>query len=107
MRNFSKIERLCPQPGLVSGVATAFPFLSAADGAGVRVGVSEFSPGEVAIDLGFDEGIFVLDGEMEIEGDGDKHVLGVGEFLWMPGGREIIYRARTPARILYVIPSMC
>jgi len=105
MPPISRIEKLPRQPGKVTGVATTFPFLTVDQGAAMRVGVSEIAPGEVHLDLPFDEGIFVLDGELEIDGDGATHTLAAGEFLWMPAGRAIVYRASAPARFLYMIPS--
>lgn len=105
MGTISKIEKLPRQPGKATGVATAFPFLTADHEAGMRVGVSEIVPGEVDFDLPFNEGIFVLEGELEIDGDGTTHVIPAGEFLWMPEGRRIVYRAKIPTRFLYMIPT--
>lgn len=101
----ARIEKLPRQPGKATGVATAFPFLTVDHGAGMRAGVSEMSTGEVEFDLPFNEGIFMLEGELEIDGDGETHALAAGEFLWMPQGRKIVYRAKSPVRFLYMIPS--
>ncbi len=100
-----KIEKLPRQPGKATGVANAFPFLTVDHGAGMRVGLSEIAPGEVNFDLPFNEGIFVIDGELEIDGDGVTHTVAPGEFLWMPKGRPIVYRAKVPTRFLYMIPT--
>lgn len=105
MSTISKIEKLPRQPGKTTGVATAFAFLTADHQAGMRAGISEIAPGEVDFELPFNEGIFVIDGELEIDGDGKTHVIAPGEFLWMPEGRKIVYRAKVPTRFLYMIPS--
>ena len=105
MGKISKIEKLPRQPGKANGVATASAFLTADHQAGIRVGVSDITPGEVDFELPFDEGIFVIEGELEIDGDGSTHVVNAGEFVWMPEGRKIVYRAKVPTRFLYMIPS--
>lgn len=105
MSSISKIEKLPRKPGIESGVSTAFPLLTADHDAGMRVGVAEFSPGTVNMDLTFNEGIFVLEGEIEIDSDGETHAASAGEFLWMPKGRKIVYRAKVPTRFLYMIPA--
>lgn len=105
MSKISKIEKLPRQPGKATGVANAFAFLTADHEAGMRAGISEIAPGAVDFELPFDEGIFVVEGELEIDGDGATHVIAAGEFLWMPGGRRIVYRAKTPTRFLYMIPT--
>jgi len=105
MGPISKITKLPRQPGKATGVATAFAFLTADHQAGMRMGITEFAPGEVDFDLPFNEGIFVLEGELEIDGDGKTHVIPAGEFLWMPEGRKIVYRAKVPTRFLYMIPT--
>jgi ethanolamine utilization protein EutQ (cupin superfamily) len=87
------------------GVASVRPLLGRDDEAGMLVGISEFKPGSVDLDLTYDEGVFMLEGEIEIDGDGETHRVAPGEFLWLPRGRKIVYRAAAPCRFLYVIPG--
>lgn len=99
------IRKLERQPGLDFGAATAFPILSADLKAGMRIGISEFVAGSVDLYLPYDEAIYMLEGEIEIDGDGETHALKPREFLWMPKGRKIVYRAKAPCRFLYAIPD--
>ena len=101
----SKIEKLAPKAAIEMGVSSVRPFLGRSDGAGMLAGISTFQPGSVDLDLTYDEGVFMLEGEIEIDSDGETHHVGPGEFLWMPRGRKIVYRAATPCRLLYVIPG--
>ncbi|MFT3722925.1 MAG: cupin domain-containing protein [Hyphomonadaceae bacterium] len=99
------MQKLPLQPGMVFGPATAFPALKADDGAAIRMGVTEFAVGEYEMDLTYDEGLYILEGEISLEADGETHQLKVGDFLWMPANRRIVYRAKQRCKFLYVIPQ--
>lgn len=105
MAELTGIQKLPRQAGLTFGPSVAYPVLRREQDVGVAVGISEFQPGEVELDLTYDEGVFVLEGELEIVSEGATHRASVGEFLWLPRGRKLIYRARASCRFLYVIPA--
>jgi len=92
-------------PGIDFGASVAYPLIPAELNAGLRMGVAEFDRGSVEVDLTYDEAIYVLEGEIEIDGDGETHRLRPGECLWMPAGRKIVYRAPASCKFLYAIPS--
>jgi ethanolamine utilization protein EutQ len=105
MPKATKIQKLQRQPGLPFGVTTAYPILSSDFEAGMRIGISESAPGSVDLDLTYDEAIYMLEGEMDIESEGETHALSPGDFLWMPRGRQIVYRMKTACKYLYAIPA--
>jgi ethanolamine utilization protein EutQ (cupin superfamily) len=101
----NRITKLQRQAGIDFGASTVYPLLPGTFGLGFRLGIAEFVAGSVSLDLTYDEAIYVLEGEIEIDGDGTTHKLGPGESLWMPAGRQIVYRAAAPCRFLYAIPT--
>jgi ethanolamine utilization protein EutQ len=105
MNNSTPIQKLRPQTGVDVGGATVFRILTEDHGAGMRIGVAEFQPGSVDLDLTYDEAVYVLEGELQIESEGAAHALIPGDLLWMPRGRQIVYRAQAPCRILFAIPA--
>jgi ethanolamine utilization protein EutQ len=105
MSNSNPIQKLRPQAGMDVGGATVFRILTEGHGAGMRIGVAEFQPGSIDLDLTYDEAVYVLDGELHIESMGVVHALSPGDLLWMPPGRQIVYPAQAPCRILFAIPT--
>jgi ethanolamine utilization protein EutQ (cupin superfamily) len=105
MPKATKIQKLPRQAGLPFGVTTAYPILSRDFEAGMRIGISESAPGALDLDLTYDEAIYMLEGEMDIESEGETHPLKPGDFLWMPRGRQIVYRMKTTCKYLYAIPG--
>lgn len=105
MRDLSFVQKLSLQDGLVYGPAKAFPILKVEDGVGLRIGISEFAVGEHKMDLTYAEVLYILEGEIFLEADGNSHLLKVGDFFWMPAHRKIAYRAEQACKFLYVIPE--
>lgn len=101
----NRIEKLVARPGIAMGVSTVHQLIANEDQAGLLVGISEFVPGSVEVEMTYDEGIFVLEGTIEIDGDAETHFVKSGEFLWIPSGRKIVYRALEHCRFFYVIPG--
>lgn len=104
MVDLSKMQTLPFQKGIESGVSTAFPLLALADQAGVRCGVSHLQPGTLDMDLTYDEVLYLLEGQVTLESEGESFPLAVGEALWMPANRHIRYSISAPSKMLYVIP---
>lgn len=104
MNDLDKMHKRDGGAGSPLGIATVFPFLTAADEAGVQVGLAEFGPGQLPFDQSYAEGIFVLDGEIEITQGQACERVGAGEFLWLPRGGQVVYSVRERCRYLFIIP---
>lgn len=101
----NRVQKLPRLPGLPFGISTAYPLLPEHLSKTLKFGISEFVPGVVETDLTYDEALYMLEGQVEIEADGETHVLTAGEAIWMPRGRRLAYRASQPCRLLWIIPS--
>ncbi|QKR99863.1 DUF861 domain-containing protein [Sphingomonas sp. CL5.1] len=77
--------------------------LTREDPAGIMLGVSEFTPGEVEAEVNLDEILYILEGEINIDGRGTSNRLVVGDCFWMPKGDKVIFRAGQPCKLLYII----
>lgn len=105
MIDLNKVRKLAPQDPLSFGVSTATPILSSADRAGMMVGVSQFMVGELDVQMSYDEVLYIVEGELQIDSAGESHKLRAGDFIWLPAGSAITYRATAPCHLLYAIPQ--
>lgn len=105
MNDQTGVRKIELAEAIPSGIATTYRLLSVDDGEGVRTGIAEFSTGELDFDLTYDEGLYILSGEIFVRADGQEHRLLPGDFLWMPANRKITYRAVEPTKFFYVIPQ--
>lgn len=103
MTELARTTRLPVADVITNGPATIHRLLRREDAAGVLLGVTEFSPGETSTEVGLDEILYILEGELTIDGFDEAHHLRAGDCLWMPKGRQVIFRAERRCKFVYVI----
>lgn len=103
MPAFDTIHRLAPQESFDAGPSTVRPFISVKDAVGIAFGVSEFQAGSVKTKVLADEILFVLEGDVDLEGPVETHHLATGDALWMPRGSNVTFRTSAPCRLQYIL----
>lgn len=101
----TKIERMSPQDHRSFGISKAHPLLTDTHNVGVTMGVTELSPGTVETHQPYDEAIYVIDGAVEVDGDGETFELTAGDCLWLPRNHPVVYRAKQACRYIYIAPT--
>jgi ethanolamine utilization protein EutQ (cupin superfamily) len=101
---FAFYEGRIPTPA--PGKSEILEHTSERTGATMSTGLVTFSDLETAPwTVWYDEvlGLHSLDGEFEMECDGKRYPMKVGDFVWVRSGTTVIYRARGSATLFYAV----
>jgi ethanolamine utilization protein EutQ (cupin superfamily) len=103
MAELAKPTKLTSSEKTRNGPAEIARLLTRDDAAGIMLGVSEFSPGATEADVNLDEILYILEGEIQIDGRGTSTLLVENDCFWMPKGEKVTFRAERDCKLLYAI----
>lgn len=66
-------------------------------------GIGVFENCEMEWTVTYDEVLFILDGEFQLETEGGTFHAGPGDTLWIPDGTWVIYRAKALVTFFYAV----
>lgn len=71
----------------------AFPLVTPEMSSSFGMNFSVFKDCSIDWTINYDEALHCLDGEIDIVIDGESHVLGPRDSIWLPAGTSLTYRA--------------
>ncbi len=103
MTDWSKISKISDVTPMEHGISTVFPVVPRGAETGLALGISEFVPGSIEIDVPQAECFMVMQGQLEMASGEEKWLIHKGEAIWMPAGSKVVATATANCRVVYAI----